>query len=230
MTSALIIKITIWTIVAVTAAFTVYKISVGVKKAGELVDTIKKATDNAATVPMTISGAEGLMRQKVKRDFPGFDADYASEIVTSAIITYFAVLNERTGADRLREYCTEAFVLEVKAMIDINSETYDRVKVHKVAMSDYRKLDSEAVITYQAALEYQPKNKMLQQHVYEAKYVYHLTDDGDRELASLRCPYCGAPMTAIGANKICEYCGGELANREISIERTWKVNKIRKSR
>ena len=79
MTSALIIKITIWTIVAVTAAFTVYKISVGVKKAGELVDTIKKATDNAATVPMTISGAEGLMRQKVKRDFPGFDADYASE-------------------------------------------------------------------------------------------------------------------------------------------------------
>jgi hypothetical protein len=140
------------------------------------------------------------------------------------------VLNERTGADRLRAYCTEAFVLEVESLIDINSVKYEKLRIHKVAMSDYRKYDTEAVITYQAALEYQPEKKSLQQHVYEAKYVYHLTDEGDGELASLRCPYCGAPMTAIGRNKVCEYCGGELANKEISIERTWKVNKIKISR
>ena len=230
MTSTLIIQITVGIIIAVTAGFVIYKVSVGVKKAGELVDQIKKATDEAATVPMSISGAEGLMRQRVQRDFPGFDPNYASEIVRSAISTYFAVLNERTGADRLRQYCTDAFVLEVESLIDINAVKYEGLRIHKVAMSDYRKNATEAVITYQAALEYKPEKKSLQQHVYEAKYIYHLTDDGDGELASLRCPYCGAPMTAVGKSKVCEYCGGELANKEISIERTWKVNKIIKSR
>ena len=71
---------------------------------------------------------------------------------------------------------------------------------------------------------------MLQQHIYSAKYVYYLTDEGDGELARLRCPYCGAPIRAIGKNKFCEYCGGGLANQEISVERTWKVNKILKLR
>ncbi|MBR2305091.1 MAG: zinc ribbon domain-containing protein [Ruminococcus sp.] len=230
MTSVLIIKITLGVIGAVVGVFAAVKIGRGVKKTSELIDKVIKATDDAATKPLSISGAEGLMRQRVKRDFPGFDADYAGQIVRSAIATYFAVLNEGTGADRLRQYCTDALVLEVEAMLDTNTINYEGVKIHSVAMSDYRKHDTEAVITYQAALEYKPPKKMLQQHIYSAKYVYYLTDEGDGELASLRCPYCGAPIRAIGKNKFCEYCGGGLANQEISVERTWKVNKILKLR
>lgn len=234
MTAEQVVKIVVIALCIGFAAFAAVRffraVNQSVRQAKDLMNEIKKATDDNATTPMSISGAEGLLLQKIKRDFPDFDGDVAKEMVRSALAAYFAVRNEKKGFERLEKICTKVLVKEIISLSETNSTFYDRLRIHKAAVSDYRTYGSEAVITYQAALEYQLQGKLLQQHVYEVKLVYYLDENNEGEMASLICPYCGAPITTFGKDMHCEYCGAEVVKGDISVERTWKVNKIVKSR
>ena len=193
-------------------------------QAKSLIDQISKATEEAAHTPMTISGAEGMYSQRIVRDFPEFNFDVAKQTVTSVLTRYFNVLNTDSSDESLAECCTKSFTGELEARKQMEDILYDKFKIHKVAISDYRKNNDEAVITYQAAVEYQLKNKMMSQHVYNIKYVYFLEYGAEGENVSLKCQNCGAPIDTVG-EKVCPYCGERI---EASVERTWKVNKVEK--
>lgn len=196
------------------------------RKANQFMSMMKSVTEENERTPKPLSGSEAVMKQRILRDFPEFDVEHARQIVASVLSQYFAILNSRSGVSALRDRCTDAFVDELEAKIQNEDVKYDNFRLHKTVISDYRTTNSEAVVTYQAAVEYQLKGKTISQHVYEIKYIYYLSENDQGENVSLRCPNCGGEISSLG-QKVCEYCGAAI---EASIERTWKVNKIIKTR
>ena len=196
------------------------------RKANQFMSMMKSVTEENERTPKPLSGSEAVMKQRILRDFPEFDVEHARQIVASVLSQYFAILNSRSGVSALRDRCTDAFVDELEAKIQNEDVKYDNFRLHKTVISDYRTTNSEAVVTYQAAVEYQLKEKTISQHVYEIKYIYYLSENDQGENVSLRCPNCGGEISSLG-QKVCEYCGAAI---EASIERTWKVNKIIKTR
>jgi hypothetical protein len=166
------------------------------------------------------------MVMRLKKDFPEFDTEIARQTVSSALTNYFAILNERSGTARIEKCCTDAFIKELEGTVMTDSTVYNNPRTHKIVISDYRRTGEDAVITFQAAVEYERNKKALAQYVYEIKYVYYLAENADGENVSLQCEYCGAPISTVGA-KVCEFCGSEIF---ASVERTWKINKIYKAR
>lgn len=201
-----------------------------INKAKEIIGQIQQVTDETATTPKTLSGVEDLMRQRIKKDFPEFNFDVCREMVSSAIINYFTVLNTKGDASGLSSTCTPSFVAEVQGLVATDSTIYDNVKVHKTVISEYRKQSEEAVVTYQSAIEYARKGKGLMQYVYQTKLVYYLSDDNAAGVLTLRCQFCNAPVDVIGENKTCRYCGSALLTDFVASERVWRVNKISKLR
>lgn len=202
------------------------KVTRSINKAKSLINNIQMATEETAHTPRTISGAEGLYVERIKRDFPEFNFDIAKQTALSVLTSYFNVLNTDVSDESMERSCTRSFINELEVRKQMEDILYDKFNVHKIAISDYRKSNEEAVITYQAALEYQLPGKMLAQYVYTVSYVYYLAYGAEGENVSLRCENCGAPIDTLG-DKICPYCGAEIKS---SVERTWKVNKIQKYR
>lgn len=195
-------------------------------RAKSLLEQIEKATEETAYTPRTLTGTESIVRPKILRDFPEFDIEAARQIVTSVLSKYFVILSERTGTAQIEDKCTDAFINELESVLMNESKVYSNSKVHRVVISDYRKRSDEAVITFQAAVQYQFQGKLMTQYVYEVKYIYYLAEGDNGENASLICSHCGAEISTVGA-KVCEYCGASV---QASVERTWKVNNIIKLR
>ncbi len=196
------------------------------QKAGRIVKALDAATEENARTPKPISGSDALMRKRILHDFPEFNAEQARQIVSGVLSQYFTILNNGGGTSVLRDRCTDAFADELEARIAHENTKYNDFRLHKTAISDYRRTGSDAVITYQAAVEYKLDGKLLSQHVYEINYIYYLSENDEGENISLICPNCGGEISSVG-QKVCEYCGAAI---EASIERTWKVNKIVKTR
>ncbi len=200
------------------------------RDAKNLVDQIQKATDETANTPRTLSGVEPLMRSRIAKDFPDFNYNVCKEMIESAVAGYFAVLNAKEGIDKLYKICTPSLINEILGEIDTNKFEYENVRIHKTVISDYRKLNDEAVVTYQSAVGYNRKGKGTMQYVYQSKLVYYLSEDNAGGVETLVCQYCGAPIDVVGEHKVCKYCGGEISIRNVAAERAWKVNDITKLR
>lgn len=197
-----------------------------VRNVSGLLTQIEKVTDDNMHTPKSLSNCESVMLIRIQRDFPEFNVQIARQVVNGTISKYFAVLNDRRGASGLRDTCTDAFVSETEGQIVTNQTRYEDVKIHKTVISDYRRSNEEAVITFQSAIQYRYNDKALMQFVYETHYAYYLSENDAGENVSLICSNCGAEIDTLGV-KICEYCGAEIM---ASVERTWKINKILRTR
>ncbi len=200
------------------------------RDAKKFVQAIQKTTDETANTPRTLSGVEDLMRQRILRDFPDFNFNVCKQMIDSAVSGYFSVLNTHEGTDKLQKISTPSFINELLSETETNKYIYENVTIHKTVISDYRKLNDEAVVTYQSAVGYNRKGKGTMQYVYQSKLVYYLSEDNDAGVQTLVCEYCGAPIDVVGSHKVCKYCGGEISIRNVAAERAWKVNKVAKYR
>ncbi len=218
---AIVVLVTVLVVIGTVYA-AVRAIRAKLHQASRLISQIQAVTEEAASTPRTISGSEGLMKQRIERDFPEFNVDIARQIVTAALLAYFNSLNQKRLDSNLKDCSTSAFINELEITTQSSSDSFGSPFVHKVVISDYRKASEEAVMTWQAAVQYAFNNRPIAQYVYEVKYVYFLAENAEGENVSLVCENCGAEISVTGA-KICEYCGAEI---KASVERTWKINKI----
>ncbi|MCD8096336.1 MAG: hypothetical protein LUE12_09480 [Ruminococcus sp.] len=222
-TSAVVLVTVIIIIIAVRQAVKAVKRQL--RNASSLINQISAVTEQTQTTPRTVSGSEGMMKVRLSKDFPEFNADIAREIVTNALSAYFASFNAHRVSASLEDCTTNAFLGELEMEVLADSVFKD-VRIHKTVISDYRKTGEEAVITWQSAVEYSTDKMALAQYVYETRYVYYLAENAQGENESLICEYCGAPIKSLG-EKVCEYCGAQIS---ASVERTWKINKIKRTR
>ena len=225
-----IIKILIIAGVVIFVVITVKKIinqvNRSINQAKSIFTDIQRATEETANTPKTLSGSESLYERRIVQDFPEFNFDIGRQTVSSVLTSYFNVLNTDISDEKMKSNCTTSFINELEARKQMEDIKYNNFKIHKVVISDYRKNLDEAVITYQAALQYQLPQKMMTQFVYTVNYVYYLAYGANGENASLVCKHCGATIDSVG-RKVCPYCDAEINS---SVERTWKVNKIAKLR
>lgn len=220
----MIIVVLVLALIVALVIYTIFnKIRAAVRPYGQILQAIKDADDSQMRTPKSLSGTEPVHRDKLNKDFPEMNIDVAKTIISNFLSEYFAALSDG-NIDRIKEDCSSQLCDKIIANAKTNRITYSDVKVHRVVVSDYKKNNKEATITFQAAVQYvSSRTKKISQEKYLVLYSYYLDYGDEGENASLVCPYCGAPIDTIGM-KVCPYCDNAI---EASIVRTWKITDVK---
>lgn len=188
-----------------------------------ILSAVKQADEDQMNTPKNLSGTESVYRDMILRDFPEFGIELARSYIKGFLPEYFNALSSGV-AFGIRDNCTSQLADSVQSALDMKKtektrlEEYSNVKVHRVVISGYKRTNEEALIDFEAAVEYR-KDGRLSQHKYKVSYVYFLQYGSNGENESLKCKNCGAPISSVG-EKVCPACGEAI---EASIERTWKI-------
>lgn len=193
---------------------------------GGIIDTIKQADAAQMSTPKSLSGTESVYRDMILKDFPEFSIELARSYIKGFLPEYFHALSIG-DVFGIRDNCTSQFADSLQSDIDTKKlegkalSGFSDVTVHKVVISGYKRTNEEALITFEAAVQYRIGTR-LSQHKYKVLYAYFLQYGARGENESLKCQNCGAPIDSVG-EKVCRYCGEAI---KASIERTWKITDV----
>lgn len=213
-------------IIAVALVAVVIKKSLKSSGIGDIFSAVKQADADQMSTPKSLSGTEPVYRDMILKDFPEFGIELARSYIKGFLPEYFHAVSSGDVLG-IRDNCTSQFAdslesgIASKRLEGAESDEFTAVKVHKVVISGYKRTNEEALITFEAAVEYRNGGR-LSQHKYKILYVYFLQFGSRGENESLKCQNCGAPITSIGV-KVCPACGEAI---EASIERTWKITDV----
>ena len=178
-------------------------------KVGNLASTvtsiIKKADLEVETTPKSLSSAEPLLMDRIRRDFPEYNPELIRQRVMKDARTFYE--SAQAGkclytdgiSDQLRERLTSSLPPDVSGDI----------RVHKVALSAYDDSSEDRVLTFQAAAAFKDPANVTRQRRLILKYLAAWSTDTDTGVKKANCPNCGAPVPTVGA-KVCRYCGTAL--------------------
>ena len=173
--------------------------------ASTVTDIIKKADNEAETTPKSLSSAEPLLLDRIKRDFPEYNPELIRQRVAKDAKTFYE--SAQAGkclyvdgiSDQLRERL-ESF---------LPPDVAGHIQVHKVALAAYDDVSEDRVLTFQAAAAFKDASGVTRQRRLILKYLAAWSTDTETGVRKANCPNCGAPIPAVGA-KVCRYCGTAL--------------------
>ena len=178
-------------------------------KVGRLASTVtgilQKAEYEAENTPKSLSSAEPLLLDRIRRDFPEYNPELIRQRVMKDAQTYYE--SARAGkclyadgiSDQLRERLSGSLPPDVAGGI----------RVHKVALSAYDDASEDRVLTFQAAAAFRDPAGTTRQRRLILKYLAAWSTDTVNGVKKANCPNCGAPIPAVGS-KVCRYCGTAL--------------------
>ena len=178
-------------------------------KVGRLASTVtgilQKAEYEAENTPKSLSSAEPLLLDRIRRDFPEYNPELIRQRVMKDAQTYYE--SARAGkclyadgiSDQLRERLAGSLPPDVAGGI----------RVHKVALSAYDDASEDRVLTFQAAAAFRDPAGTTRQRRLILKYLAAWSTDTVNGVKKANCPNCGAPIPAVGS-KVCRYCGTAL--------------------
>jgi hypothetical protein len=217
----------IFAVIAIFIGIVAIKVTRAIKSTADSItpffNEIKKADQAVQITPRTLDGTEPVRIPAILRDFPEFNVELARSYISNIMTEYMNALD--TGdPSSLKDDCTSQFYEELLYTLMNNHISCKLPRVHKVVIADYRRIGEEAMITFQASVQYQKENSnYIKQAKYAIKYSYFLEMGAKGEYESLRCPHCGAPVSSIGM-KVCPACDSAIS---FAISRTWKVSDIK---
>ena len=170
-----------------------------------LTSVIKKADLEAETTPKSLSSAEPLLMDRIKRDFPEYNPELIRQRVAKDAKTFYE--SARAGkclytdgiSDQLRERLESYLPPDVARSI----------QVHKVALAAYDDVSADRVLTFQAAAAFKDTANVTRQRRLILKYLAAWSTDTMTGVKRANCPNCGAPVPVVGS-KVCQYCGTAL--------------------
>ena len=173
--------------------------------ASTVTDIIKQAEYEAETTPKSLSSAEPLLLDRIKRDFPEYNPELIRQRVAKDAKTFYE--SAQAGkclyvdgiSDQLRERL-ESF---------LPPDVAGHIQVHKVALAAYDDVSEDRVLTFQAAAAFKDASGVTRQRRLILKYLAAWSTDTETGVRKANCPNCGAPIPAVGA-KVCRYCGTAL--------------------
>lgn len=194
--------------------------------------------------PKSVSSATSLYLPRIHADFPEFDFEDMRARAENVIVSYLMAIDAQDasllveGSDEL----VDALRMKIDLLKDARqSEQYDKVSVHRTAISRYERRDGWCAVTFQSSVQYKyalfdDEGRVLKgnpetwtQERFNAVVVYLQDRDlieGSRSTAwGLTCPNCGAAIESLGAKK-CAYCGTPV--REINV-RVWAFHKVERA-
>jgi len=201
---------------------------------------IDKMNMEYATTPKSVSSATGLYLPRITRDFPEFHYDEMKERAENVLISYLrgidgqnpGLLTEGTG--ELKEKLSMLVSMQKSQNIRAH---YDKIRVHRTEIHQYRKEKGRCSVIFQSAVEYvyytEKQGRVLSgrkdlktQTKYNVQMIYiqdrEVVEDTREAALGLNCPNCGAPLSGLGA-KICAYCDSPIIEFNIKV---WNFNEI----
>lgn len=196
-----------------------------------------------STTPKSVSSMTRLLLPQIISDFPDFIYDEMKEKAENVLTDYLRAITERNPA-LLRDGNTELKnhlenYIQMLSARELH-EHFEKIKLHRTEISQYKKTEGRCIITFQSALECyhyvanaadsSVVKEGSKEYKYQTRYNTDLIYIQDRNLVEneldnalgVNCPNCGAPLTSLGA-KVCEYCGTPII--EINIH-AWSFSNI----
>lgn len=206
-----------------------------------LMEGFRRTETEYAETPKSVSAGTSLYLPRITRDFPAFHYDEMRRRAENVLLSYLQAV-ENEDVSKLTEGLEE-FKDRVQLRIQTNAsrgerEYFSQTKIHKTAISQYRKLSGRCSIVFQTAIQYyyrKEKNGKItessadvkKQTRYNIECIYiqdrdFLENLEDAALAR-NCPNCGAPIPGIGATK-CEYCGTPVL--DLNVKHSWYFSNV----
>lgn len=199
----------------------------------------QKQAKELSVTPKSVSGMTRIYEPQIQRDFPEFNWVQFKNKAENMLISAFAAISE--GKSELLQEATPELSDQIENQIMANrqagiTEIYRQVKIHQTAISRYEKKQGKCIITLQSAVEhYHYKEQggkllagdreLLEQTKYNTELMY-VQDAKEANLdrsVGMTCPHCGAPITMLGENRHCEYCGSPVIPINIQV---WTLQKF----
>ncbi len=178
-------------------------------RVGNLASTVtsilKKADLEAETTPKSLSSAEPLLMDRIRRDFP----EYNPELIRQRVVKDARTFYESAKAGRCLYGDGVSDQLRERLCSFLPPDVAGGVQVHKVALAAYDDRSEDRVLTFQAAAAFQDSAGVTRQRRLILTYLAAWSTDTVTGVKRSNCPNCGAPVPAVGS-KVCQYCGTAL--------------------
>lgn len=203
---------------------------------------LEKMQQEYSVTPKSVSAMTSLYLPKIKNDFPEFQYDEMKQRMENVLCSYLLAI-DRNDPQELREGSAE-LRQKLKMHIDMlrdkgQNEHFEKIKLHRTEILEYRKRDGRCIITFQSALQYHyylteaakgiiaGSADILTQSKFNVDVIYiqnREKADGKYETSvGMNCPNCGAPIGGLG-HKVCEYCGTPVIELNIYV---WSFSDVR---
>ncbi len=208
-----------------------------------ITEGIKKNELEYANTPKTVSGATRLYMPQIMRDFPEFHLEEMKERAENVLRSYLYSINE-ADSKHLTEG-TEELRAELDTEIAMRSsqsirEHFEVIKIHRTEIFKYNKEKGRVSVVFQSAVgfvNYTEKDGKVvrgkKDRFTHSRYNVEVSYIQDREYVeetgmdghSLTCPNCGAPISGLGDNRVCKYCGTVIT--EVFNIKAWMFTGVR---
>ncbi len=166
---------------------------------------IKKADFEAETTPKSLSSAEPLLLDRIKRDFP----EYNPELIRQRVMKDTRMFYESAQAGKCLYSDGISDQLKERLPSFLPPDVAGDIRVHKVALAAYDDASEDRVLTFQAAASFRDRSGVTRQRRLILKYLAAWSTDTMTGVKRSNCPNCGAPVPIVGS-KVCRYCGSAL--------------------
>ncbi len=166
---------------------------------------IKKADFEAETTPKSLSSAEPLLLDRIKRDFP----EYNPELIRQRVMKDTRMFSESAQAGKCLYSDGISDQLKERLPSFLPPDVAGDIRVHKVALAAYDDASEDRVLTFQAAAAFRDGAGVIRQRRLILKYLAAWSTDTMTGVKRSNCPNCGAPVPIVGS-KVCRYCGSAL--------------------
>ena len=173
--------------------------------ASVLTAAIKKADLEAETTPKSLSSAEPLLLDRIKRDFP----EYNPELIRQRVLRDTKTFYESARAGRCLYADGISDQLKDRLPSFLPPDVAGGIQVYKAALAAYDDASEDRVLTFQAAASFRDRSGVTRQRRLILKYLAAWSTDTVTGVKKANCPNCGAPVPIVGS-KVCQYCGTAL--------------------
>lgn len=211
------------------------------KSAGETARFLADGLKNETTLPKSITNMTAVFKPAIERDFPELGFDGMIRMAENGLISILNTI-ESENIGQLDAKASDKLKKQVDNIISDNQSIstkhcFDNVKIHKTGVARYNNSGKSAVADFEISMQCNEyticddkvksgSKDELTQAVYKVTLAYNQEQylETTSILHGSNCPNCGAPVSAIGNDKCCPYCGTGLT--EIS-DRVWQIDSFK---
>ena len=147
---------------------------------------IKKADFEAETTPKSLSSAEPLLLDRIKRDFP----EYNPELIRQRVMKDTRMFYESAQAGKCLYSDGISDQLKERLPSFLPPDVAGDIRVHKVALAAYDDASEDRVLTFQAAAAFRDGAGVIRQRRLILKYLAAWSTDTMTGVKRSNCPNC----------------------------------------
>lgn len=191
-------------------------------------DLIRNGLREEASAPKPIANMTPVYKPKLLRDFPETSYEQVEAMAKNALLGFLSAVSEEDAEKLYRP--SRNLTQQARSRIDGNAlrgvrERFDSPKIHKISMSDYKSANGTADAEFQ--LSFEALHGGTQPEQMSCAVLLNCgraeAEETGGAVFSHTCPSCGAPVIAVGSNKVCRYCGSGISERGT---RVWLADSV----